>query len=135
MSLKIDANESKAAIAAFLNNVEVTIPELKNIQNNIILTDNVTNIQYETTCIDVNISSTSNPVAYIDAYGYVDSTPYSNECSFAAKFENLIQKGNNFIMFWYTYRSISKAIPEIVSLLSALLYSTILLFCHSCLAL
>jgi hypothetical protein len=116
MTQKIDSQELKLAIASFINNAQVTIPELQSIHNNIILSDDVTNIQYEPSCIDVKLSSSFNPIAYIDAYGYVDNTPYSKECSFAAQFEHLIEKGNYYIMFWYTYRAISKAIPENVSL-------------------
>ena len=107
-------NDAKASIASFINNVEVTIPELKNIQNNIqnSLYDNVTNIQYEPTSIDINISSISNPVNYVDAFGYVDNIPtYSNECSYAAKLEDLINRVNLYIIFWYSYRSITLAIP------------------------
>ena len=115
-SLRIDTEETRAAIASFLSNVEVTIPELKNIQKNITLHNNVTNIQFEPNSIDVNISTVSNPLAYADTFNYADNTPYSNETSFAAKFENLIHRGKKHIMFWYTYRSISKSIPEIVSI-------------------
>lgn len=106
-------DEAKELIATVLSNINVTIPELKCIENSIELNNNVCNIQYEPASIDYNISTSYNPVAYIDAKAYVD-TPYNNECLFASKFENLIERGKYFISFWYTYRSISKAIPEVV---------------------
>ena len=110
-------DDAKELIAATLSNINVTIPELKNIENSIHLNKNVCNIQYEAASIDYNMSTSNNPVAYVDAKAYVD-TPYNNECSFASKFENLIERGNYFISFWYTYRSISKSIPEVVSIIA-----------------
>lgn len=105
-------NELKTDAVTILNNINITIPELKSVAN-LQLNDNVPKIQFESSCIEFQIASKTNAVSYIDSKGYTE-TPYNNECSFAAKFETAIEEGNGFISFLYAYRSVSKAIPEVV---------------------
>ena len=92
-------------------NTNVSLPETLAL-GKIVIEDLVPPIQVEPQCIEVNLASSFNSVAFLDEKGY--ETPYNFECETARKLEALIEQGNNFINFMYTFRSVSKAVPELV---------------------
>ena len=64
--------------------------------------------------ININIANPDyNPTLYKDHILY--NSIYNSECEIIAKFELLIKDGYSYIDYLYYYRSISKAIPDIVS--------------------
>lgn len=78
------------------------------------LTDDVPNIQCAglSSSINLEISTIFNPLGYIDYKGFPSS--FSDDIIYIAKIESLIIQGPQFINILYSFRSISKAIPELV---------------------
>jgi hypothetical protein len=75
--------------------------------------DNVPLVQSNaTTSLEVEIASLSNPFAYTDAKGFRLSS--ETEVDFSARAESLIERGGAMVPVLYAFRSVSKAIPEMV---------------------
>jgi cytoplasmic FMR1 interacting protein len=95
-------------VQQFVRNPDVLVDNLKFI-NALSLDDAVPNIQFSSSSINVEITTTHN--AFSDHQGYF--TTFAQEMDFIAKMENLAEKGKVMIHLLYTYRSVSQAIPEI----------------------
>lgn len=78
----------------------------------IYLQDDSPNIQYLPLSIDMEMSTFSNPYSFADQQGYM--TPFVKEVELFSKIENLLDQGRVFIGILYSFRSVSKAIPEVV---------------------
>lgn len=68
-----------------------------------------------TSSLDVEISSFTNPFGYADAKGFRIASEV--EIDFIAKIEELTERGSSLIPILYSFRSVSKAIPEPVRIL------------------
>jgi len=76
------------------------------------VSDNVPNIQFPSLAIEVEPGATAN--RFIDAKAYdINFVP---ELETIAQLERLALQGQEHVCMLYAYRSISKAIPQLVSL-------------------
>jgi cytoplasmic FMR1 interacting protein len=80
----------------------------------VVLTDDVPNIQCVglPSSINLEMSTIFNPLGYVDYKGFPSS--FSDDIIYIAKIESLIMQGPQFINILYSFRSISRAIPELV---------------------
>lgn len=106
------ASSDSKLFESITKNEKVTIPEVANLEK-LILEDNVPHLQFDPQCLEINLASSVNPLGYVDNKGYI--TPYNEESELAGSFEATVEHGTSLVNFLYTYRSISKALPEYVS--------------------
>jgi hypothetical protein len=77
------------------------------------LTDDVPNIQFAPLSIEYEISPLSNPVAYSDYKSF--HTTFGPEIELMSRVDSLLDQGTQFVHMLYCFRSVSKAIPVVVS--------------------
>ena len=76
------------------------------------IVDDVPNIQFTPLSIDFETSSLSNPVAYADHVSF--RTQFGVEIEQMAKIDGVLEHGQHYVHMLYTFRSVSKAIPQLV---------------------
>ena len=113
-SLEMASSDVKL-FESITKNEKVTIPEVASLEK-LIFEDNVPRLQFDPQCLEINLASSVNPLGYVDNKGYI--TPYNEESEVAGTFEATVEHGTSLVNFLYTYRSISKALPEYVSILN-----------------
>ena len=106
-------------------NEKVAIPEVASLEK-LIFEDNVPRLQFDPQCLEINLASSVNPLGYVDNKGY--TTPYNEESEVAGTFEATVEQGTSLVNFLYTYRSISKALPEYVRIYSIHMKTYVCLF-------
>jgi hypothetical protein len=94
-----------------LKNENVLIDEVAKLQQ-MQLDDDVPSIQYFPLSVEMELTSITNPVSYIDHKGFLPT--FTAEVDMTAKIESLVEQGQDFVNVLYTFRSVSKAIPEVV---------------------
>jgi cytoplasmic FMR1 interacting protein len=77
------------------------------------LADNVPNIQFSPLSIEYEKASYSNPMAAVDHRTF--HTLFASELEQISRIEQVMEQGNYFVHMLYTFRSVSKAIPSVVS--------------------
>lgn len=97
--------ESKIANDIFLSEIS------KFANLSIFKSSNVPSIQSKSDSILMNVAALSNPTSYADHKGF--TVEFIKEIELARRIESLEITGNEFVQFVYSYRSISKAIPEV----------------------
>lgn len=102
----------------------ILLPDVLSLEN-FQLEQNAANIQYSASSLDVEISSIWNPFNFIDEKAF--HTQITTEIGLNAELENVVDQGQVHIYILYSFRSASKAIPEVVRSFSFPSYS------HSCL--
>lgn len=91
---------------------DIIVPAVKALEQ-FSLSDHVPSIQFSPLCIDMSLSSFFNPIAYVDSKGF--SANFSAEIDLTARIETSLEVGQDFLSMLYTFRSVSRAIPEVVS--------------------
>lgn len=94
-----------------LDRVEVIFPEIARYSRTVSMNRDGYTTQSHPKAIEITVSSPLNPTSYVDAKAF--ETNFDLEFEIIGKLENLIAIGNDFISYLYTYRSLSKALPEI----------------------
>ena len=75
--------------------------------------DNVPDIQFAPTAVNVEIAPSTNHIAIAEHKGYFST--FGPEFDLIASIEKQVYLGQQNIHMLYTYRSVSQAIPEIVT--------------------
>ena len=80
----------------------------------LLLDDDVPCIQFSSVSVEIGNPFTDNKVGYVDHIGF--QTRFGAETEKIATIDALLEKGQYFVHMLYTFRSVSRAIPMIVSL-------------------
>lgn len=96
--------------SVIMQSKEVFIPAIQRLTA-LDTTDNVPNIQFPSLAIEVESGPTVN--RFIDARAY--STKLASELETIAQLDSLSLRGEEHVCMLYCFRSISKAIPMLVS--------------------
>ena len=102
--------ESRTDVKTVLKNI--ILPSVATLDN-IPLSDDSPNVQYLPLNIEMEMAALSNPFSYLDYKGY--QSPFASEVDVVSKVEHLLEQGQIFVSILYGFRSVSKAIPEVVS--------------------
>lgn len=95
-----------------LSSPDVIIPAVKAMKNHV-FKDGVPNIQVSPLSLEIETTPLHNPVAYADHIGY--ATQFGSEMTLIAKMDSIVEQGQGFVHMLYTFRSVSRAIPMVVS--------------------
>jgi cytoplasmic FMR1 interacting protein len=92
---------------------EVFLPKVQDLHT-LELSDDVPNIQFSPLSIVVETTPIQNPVSYADHPAFV--TQFGSEMEQIAKMDVIVDQGQHFVHMLYSFRSVSKAIPMVVSM-------------------
>jgi hypothetical protein len=97
-----------------LNSPEIFLPRVQNLDH-FELVDDVPNIQFTPLSIVMETTSLQNPISYADHSAFI--TQFGSEMEQIAKIDEIVEHGQVFVHMLYTFRSVSRAIPMVVSVL------------------
>lgn len=107
-----------------LNKPDIFLEHILNLDR-IELVDDVPNIQFTPLSIVVEPTSLQNPISYADHSAFI--TQFGSEMEQIAKIDSIVEHGQHFVHMLYTFRSVSNALPMVVSsFIHLLLYSLFL---------
>ena len=106
------AEVEKLAVDRVCEDSDVLISSVRRLID-INLIDDVPSIQFVPQCIEMRLSTISNPVGYVDHRGFL--TNFGAEIEITSRIEAILDIGQEFVSLLYSFRSVSKAIPEVVS--------------------
>jgi hypothetical protein len=85
--------------------------------------DDAPNIQFSSLSVDFEISALHNPVHYVDQTCF--HSQFTSEIEQMSRIERLLEQGTDFVHMIYSFRSVSKAVPLVISYRSAIFHSFI----------
>ena len=74
--------------------------------------NDVPSIQCSSLSLDVETTSYTNPVSFVDHSGFI--TQFGSEMEQIAKMEHIEDQGKHYVHMIYAYRSVARAIPMVV---------------------
>jgi cytoplasmic FMR1 interacting protein len=102
-----------------ISSPDIFIAPVKAMRNHV-FKDPVPNIQVSPLSLEIETTPFHNPVAYVDHTGF--SSQFGTEVQQIAKMEAIVERGQHFVHMLYTFRSVSRAIPMVVSMKLFLYY-------------